>query len=149
MVSYLCIYQQASHFPWIIFSHFRLGPEVVQIGTNRKNWKTRGFFFQIRFQYISAARLKKNPGLNLPLLGSIWPTLAQNMTSLQSPRTRQFQRDRGCQIWHTNWVRLVPVGTNMGLFKISFSRFQAQRKVSDLSHLGANPTQFGWQICHP
>ena len=27
------------------------------------------------------------------------------------------------QIWHPNWVRLAPNGTNLGLFKISFSTF--------------------------
>ena len=31
--------------------------------------------------------------------------------------------DQGCQIWHRNWVRLAPNGTNLGLFKISFSTF--------------------------
>ena len=30
---------------------------------------------------------------------------------------------QGCQIWHSNWVRLAPNGTNLGLFKISFSTF--------------------------
>ena len=32
----------------------------------------------------------------------------------------------GCQIWHPNLVRLAPNGTNMGLFKISFSTFCSQ-----------------------
>ena len=32
-------------------------------------------------------------------------------------------RQVGCisQIWHPNWIRLAPNGTNLGLFKISFS----------------------------
>ena len=30
---------------------------------------------------------------------------------------------QGCQIWHPKWVRLAPNGTNLGLFKISFSTF--------------------------
>ena len=29
----------------------------------------------------------------------------------------------GCQICHPKWVRLAPNGTNLGLFKISFSTF--------------------------
>ena len=39
-----------------------------------------------------------------------------------------------------NWVRLAPNGTNLGLFKISFSIFVL---------FGANLTQFGFQICDP
>ena len=30
-------------------------------------------------------------------------------------------QDQGCKIWHPNWVRLAPNGTNLGLFKIRFS----------------------------
>ena len=30
---------------------------------------------------------------------------------------------QGCQIWHPSWLRLAPNGTNLGLFKISFSTF--------------------------
>ena len=29
--------------------------------------------------------------------------------------------DQGCQTWFSNWVRLAPSRTNMGLFKISYS----------------------------
>ena len=30
---------------------------------------------------------------------------------------------KGCQIWHPNWVRLAPNGIKLGLLKISFSTF--------------------------
>ena len=39
--------------------------------------------------------------------------------------------------------------TNLGLFKISFSTLWLGEKVPDLSHLGANLTQFGCQIWPP
>ena len=29
--------------------------------------------------------------------------------------------ERGGQIWHPNWVRLAPNGTNVGFAKVSFS----------------------------
>ena len=32
-------------------------------------------------------------------------------------------QDQGCQIWHLNWIKLAPYGTNLGLFNISFSTF--------------------------
>ena len=30
---------------------------------------------------------------------------------------------QGGEIWYPNWVKLAPNGTNLGLFKISFSTF--------------------------
>ena len=53
--------------------------------------------------------------------------------------------DQKYHIWQSNWVRLAPNGTNLGLFKISFSTFWLaetkctemwSEKVQDLSHLG-------------
>ena len=52
---------------------------------------------------------------------------------------------QGCRIWYPIWVRLERNGTNLGLFKISFSTFWRTapkctetdlKKVPDLSHLG-------------
>ena len=62
-------------------------------------------------------------------------------------------RHQGCQIWHPNWVRLVPNGRHLGLFKISFSIvwLGSQHvmililKSSSLFHIGAILTLFG---CH-
>ena len=34
-----------------------------------------------------------------------------------------YNKDQECQIWHPNWVRLAPNGTNLGFFKINFSTF--------------------------
>ena len=31
-----------------------------------------------------------------------------------------YNKDQECQIWHPNWVRLAPNGTNLGFFKINF-----------------------------
>ena len=54
-----------------------------------------------------------------------------------------FTLFQGCRILHPNYVRLAPNGTNLWLFKISFSRFRLAEiywnwslKVPDLSHLG-------------
>ena len=40
---------------------------------------------------------------------------------------------QGCPIWHPNWVRLAPHGTNLGLLKISFSIVHFCSQVPDLS----------------
>ena len=63
---------------------------------------------------------------------------------------------RGCQIWHTNWVRLAPNGKNLGLFKISFStswlgkpKFtETDLKKSQICPILANLTQIGYEIWH-
>ena len=36
---------------------------------------------------------------------------------------------QGCPIWYPNWVNLYPNGTNLGLFKISFSAFWLTNEV--------------------
>ena len=64
-------------------------------------------------------------------------TAVTSSMSGQSSR-REDQRHR-CQIWHRNWVRLAPNGTNLWLFEISFITFLNRNwslKVPDLSHLG-------------
>ena len=53
---------------------------------------------------------------------------------------------QGSQIWHPNWVRWCPNGTNLGLFKISFSTFLKRPKFVQL---GVILTQFGCQIWDP
>ena len=67
---------------------------------------------------------------------------------------RNVDPEQGCQIWHPIWVRLASNGTNLGLFKISFSTFwlgEPQCTETDLkqirfvpfaanlAQLGANP----------
>ena len=59
--------------------------------------------------------------------------------------------EQGFQMWHPNWVRLVPNGTNLGLFKISFSTFWLGLlilKSSRFVSFGTNLTQFWCQIGH-
>ena len=48
--------------------------------------------------------------------------LAQGQGHLDS-MTSSYTDLQGWQIWLQNWVRLAPNGTNVGLFKISFSTF--------------------------
>ena len=53
---------------------------------------------------------------------------SQNLVSMiDSPQSESEElaaqrcAKQGFHIWHTNWVRLAPNGTVLGLFKISFS----------------------------
>ena len=70
-----------------------------------------------------------------------------NMTSLI------LSLEQGCQIWHPDWVRLAPNGTNLGILKIIFSTFWLVEPICterDLIILfGDKLTQFGWEIWHP
>ena len=101
-------------------------------------------FFKIRFQFILVRLTEKTdckPSQILSHLVPIWLNFSPNMTSLTGRNTRWMfcctnrqpgysVRDpdtnsglQGWQIWHPNWVRLTPNGTNLGLFKITFSTF--------------------------
>ena len=42
---------------------------------------------------------------------------------------RSDEMTQGCQIWHPNWVRLAPNGTNLELFKIIFSTFDVKKAL--------------------
>ena len=53
----------------------------------------------------------------------------------------------GWQIWHPNWVRLAPNGTNLGLFKISFSTFWLGEPKCTETDLKIS-LQFGREIWH-
>ena len=65
---------------------------------------------------------------------SIWSSLAVSVpavirsltdthASKYNSSSSYYLPNQGGQIWHPNWVRLAPNGTNLGIFKISFSTF--------------------------
>ena len=60
--------------------------------------------------------------LNWAHLNTVWQPCCSNMTSLPE-FTHLATPHQGCTIWYPNWVRFAPNGTNLGLFKISFSTF--------------------------
>ena len=51
------------------------------------------------------------------------PSFIDAMTSHSTGHGGPLSMYQGCQIWHSNWVRLATNGTNLGLYKISFSTF--------------------------
>ena len=72
------------------------------------------------------------------------------LTSLKTPDNQRYQ------IWHPNWVRLAPNGTNLEFLRsVSVHFGEPKCTETDLKNpkfvpFGANMTQFGCQIiCHP
>ena len=47
------------------------------------------------------------------------------------PLSSSVSEVQGGHIWHPNWVRLASNGTNLGLFKISFSRLHFGSSIAE------------------
>ena len=80
---------------------------------------------------------------------NLWPTLVSMATTSVTWAaidywSQLFFLNQGCQMWHPNWLRLAPNGTNLGLFKIKTQYTLARR-----APFGANLIQFGCHIWHP
>ena len=48
----------------------------------------------------------------------IWANELKQFCNNTSGHNPSSADNRGCQVWHPNWVRLAPIGTNLGLFKL-------------------------------